>query len=224
MDDTAPTQTGGSGEQTRLALIEEALALFGSKGFDATSTREIAARAGVNIGSIAYHFGGKEGLREACAGHIVERMRMTIGPMLADGVSVPTGREAALALLDAVFERMIRFVTASREAGPIVQFVLREMSQPSAAFDIVYDGVFAPVHKRLCQLWEAATGEPAESETARLAVFTLVGQVIYFRIGREAVLRRMDWGSIGSAEAEKIAEVARSNIAAILAARRGGQS
>ncbi len=62
-------------EQTRAALIHAALQLFGSKGFDATSTREIAALAKANIGSIAYHFGGKEGLRLAAADYIVETIQ-----------------------------------------------------------------------------------------------------------------------------------------------------
>ena len=54
-------------DMTRDALVRAALKLFGRQGFDGTSTREIAAEAKANIGSIAYHFGGKEGLRAACA-------------------------------------------------------------------------------------------------------------------------------------------------------------
>jgi AcrR family transcriptional regulator len=40
-------------EQTRTALVHAALKLFGRQGFDGTSTREIAAEAKANIGSIA---------------------------------------------------------------------------------------------------------------------------------------------------------------------------
>ena len=40
---------------TRAALVRAALTLFGRQGFDGTSTREIAAEAKANIGSIAYH-------------------------------------------------------------------------------------------------------------------------------------------------------------------------
>ncbi|TIX80566.1 MAG: TetR family transcriptional regulator, partial [Mesorhizobium sp.] len=54
-------------DMTRAALVRAALKLFGRQGFDGTSTREIAAEAKANIGSIAYHFGGKEGLRAAAA-------------------------------------------------------------------------------------------------------------------------------------------------------------
>src|SRR6185312_5140782 len=68
-------KTTQSAEQTRQALIRAGLELFGEKGFDGTSTRQLAAAAKANIGSIAYHFGSKEGLRAACAGFIVETIK-----------------------------------------------------------------------------------------------------------------------------------------------------
>jgi AcrR family transcriptional regulator len=215
-----------SADQTRIALVHAGLKLFGSKGFDGTSTRDIAALANANIGSIAYHFGGKEGLREACAAHIVDTVRNIAGQALSarsEENPVSSGPEAAKAQLLATLERMASFIIARPEAGEIVQFVLRELSHPTAALDIIYQGVFEPTHRRLCQIWEQATGEPAESDRTKITVFTLIGQVIYFRIGREAVLRRMGWPDIGAAEAEAIVNVAKDNLAAVLEARKGGK-
>ena len=57
----------------------------------------------------------------------------------------------------------------------------------------IYNGVFEPTHARLCQIWADATGEDAESDRTKITVFTMIGQVVYFRIGREAVMRRMGW-------------------------------
>lgn len=210
---------------TRAALVQAALKLFGRQGFDGTSTREIAAEARANIGSIAYHFGGKEGLRTAAADFIVETIQTVAGPALGNAQApAPVGPEAAQAQLFAALERMVGFVVASPQAGEIVQFILRELSHPTAALDRIYDGVFEPSHRRLCQLWEQATGEPAESEATRLTVFTLIGQVIYFRIGREAVMRRMGWPDIGAAEAAKVVAVTSGNLKAILAARKGAKT
>ncbi|MER8375285.1 CerR family C-terminal domain-containing protein [Mesorhizobium sp. M1338] len=208
-------------EMTRAALVQAALKLFGRKGFDGTSTREIAAEAHANIGSIAYHFGGKEGLRTAAADFIVETIQTVAGQALGNmQATAPGSPEAAQMQLFAALERMVGFVVASPQAGEIVQFLLRELSHPTAALDRIYDGVFEPTHRRLCQLWEQATGEPAESEAARLTVFTLIGQVIYFRIGREAVMRRMGWHDIGAAEAAKVVAATSGNLKAILAARK----
>jgi len=214
-----PRQEAPPAEQTRAALVAAALKLFGRQGFDGTSTREIAAEAKANIGSIAYHFGGKEGLRIAAADHIVDTIQAVAGQALGAAATAPSSQEAARAQLFAVLEGMVSFIVASPQAGEIVQFVLRELSHPTAALDRIYAGVFEPTHRRLCQVWEQATGEPAESEATKLTVFTVIGQVIYFRIGREAVLRRMGWREIGKAEAAKVVAVATDNLKAMLAAR-----
>ena len=227
--DPAPTvQTPpSSADLTRLALIRAALTLFGSKGFDGTSTRDIAALANANIGSIAYHFRGKDGLRLAAADHIVQTIQAIAGQAMGNLDATMTARlepDAARAQLIGALERMITFIVASPEAGEVVQFVLRELSQPTAALDRIYSGVFEPVHKRLCMLWEQATGEPAESDRTKLTVFTLIGQVVYFRIGREAVRRRMGWAEIGPKQASDILDVARSNLVAVLEGRKGQPS
>src|SRR5262245_42727567 len=212
-----------SSEQTRQALIRAALKLFGSKGFDGTSTREIAAAANANIGSIAYHFGGKEGLRAACANFIVETIQRIAVQALNPESGPPKGEAAATAQLNAALDRMVTFIVAAPEAGEIVQFVLRELAHPTAALDIIYGGVFEPTHRRLCRLWAEATGEEAESERTKISVFTMIGQVIYFRIGRAAVLKRMGWSDVGPNQAAAILAVASENLAAMLAARKGKQ-
>jgi AcrR family transcriptional regulator len=225
-DAKKPRRETSPAEPTRAALVQAALKLFGRQGFDGTSTREIAAEAQANIGSIAYHFGGKEGLRAAVADYIVETVQAVAGQALAVGQAPASGQaapagdpEAARAQLFAAIEGVVGFVVAQPQAGEIVQFLLRELQHPTAALDRIYDGVFEPTHRRLCHLWEQATGEPAESERTRLTVFTLIGQVIYFRIGREAVKRRMGWHDIGAAEAAKVVAVTTDNLSAMLAAR-----
>jgi AcrR family transcriptional regulator len=224
-DQSNPKQQASapSAEQTRQALIRAALNLFGTKGFDGTSTREIAAAAEANIGSIAYHFGGKEGLRAACANFIVETIQTIAAQALKPQADAPRGEAAATAQLNAALERMVTFIVAAPEAGEIVQFVLRELAHPTSALDTIYDGVFAPTHKRLCQVWADATGENAESDRTKLTVFTMIGQVIYFRIGRAAVLKRMGWSDVGPQQAAAILAVAKQNLAAMLAARKGLQ-
>ena len=223
---TAP-RPASPADQTREALVLAALRLFGRQGFDGTSTREIAAAANANIGSIAYHFGGKDGLRMAAADHIVETIQAVAGPVLGhidQSLDAGMDGDAAHRQLSAAVERMVGFIVARPEAGEIVQFMLRELAHPTAALDRIYAGVFEPTHKRLCRVWEVATGEPAESDRTRITIFTLIGQVIYFRIAREPVMRRMGWSDIGPQEAAQVVDVAKSNLDAILAARKGGQS
>ena len=58
----ATEDEAGDGRQR---LLKTALKLFGEKGFDSVTVREIAAASSVSIGLIKHHFGSKEGLRTA---------------------------------------------------------------------------------------------------------------------------------------------------------------
>jgi AcrR family transcriptional regulator len=200
-------------ENTRRAIIEAGLRGFGSRGYAATSTREIAALAGTNVASIAYHFGGKEGLRTACAEHIVA----TMGAVLdSDGAEdEATDAETARRRLTDLMDRMVNFLLLRPEAGIIAGFMVREMAQPSPALDAIYDGLIARVHPRLCRLWADATGRDADSAGVKLAVFGMIGQIVYFHLGRPVVTRRLGWSGIGPAEAQAIA----GTLAATLRAR-----
>ena len=217
--DSDASGTSRSAESTRAALTEAGLKLFGEKGYAATSTREIAAKAKANIGSIAYHFGGKEALRDACAEHIVKTVRGFAEPTIM-AAPLPADASAAEEQLCAAIQRISGFLLASPETAGFVRFILRELQYPTTALDIIYHGVFEPVHKLLCRFWATATGEEAESEDVKIAVFTMIGQLVYFRIGREAVMRRLNWAELGQDETRKISQAVAVNIKAAIAARR----
>ena len=89
-----PRRETSPADLTRAALVRAALKLFGRQGFDGTSTREIAGEAQANIGSIAYHFGSKEGLRAAAADFIVETIQAVAGQALGAGQAPGNGQAA----------------------------------------------------------------------------------------------------------------------------------
>src|ERR1700754_2298391 len=70
------------GDETRLRIIEAAIELFGERGFESASTREIAARAGVNAPALQYYFENKEGVYRACAEHLADEAWTTFGPVI----------------------------------------------------------------------------------------------------------------------------------------------
>ena len=218
-DPSSPPPGRASAEKTRAALIEAGLKLFGEKGFAAASTREIAAEAGANIGSIAYHFGGKGELRDACARHIVATIAAFAEPVFA-AEKLPDDPAAAEAQLRLAAGRMAGFLVTAPEVSGFVQFILREIQHPGPAFDIIYAGLVEKVHHRLCAIWAAASGDDPESDRTKIAVFTMIGQTVYFRIAREAVMRRMGWSEVGPAEAGLITATVLDNVLAALAAHK----
>ena len=58
----APTDTGAS---ARERILAEAERVFGARGFEGASMRELAEAAGVPLALVSYHFGSKEGVYRA---------------------------------------------------------------------------------------------------------------------------------------------------------------
>lgn len=67
-----------SDQDTKKKIVEASTYLFGVKGYDGTSTREIAQRAGVNIASLNYHFKSKQGLLQEVTAVIIEEFKTKI--------------------------------------------------------------------------------------------------------------------------------------------------
>ena len=71
------------GEHSRAAIFEAALALFQVRGYEATTMRAIAERAGVSLGSSYHYFASKEHLVLEFYRHTHQLHLAAIGPLLA---------------------------------------------------------------------------------------------------------------------------------------------
>src|SRR5690349_346575 len=65
-----PANRSDRGEQTRAAIAAAAQELFLERGYDKTTMRAVADRAGVSIGNAYYYFASKEHLVQAFYDHV----------------------------------------------------------------------------------------------------------------------------------------------------------
>ncbi|OWU83981.1 hypothetical protein ATO6_16390 [Oceanicola sp. 22II-s10i] len=212
------TESPRSSTDTRTRLIEAALKLFGRDGYDGASTRAIAGQADTNVASIAYHFGGKEGLRDAC----IEALAARITEAWGDAGEAPRAAtpETAARMLERILRGMASVMATAPEARDLVAFVVRDITGAGSMSDRFYAQVIEPRHKALCSLWAMATGQNAEADEVRLTVFAMVGQVLYFNVASPLVARRMGWSAIGPAEAGVIADTVVANLHAAIERHR----
>lgn len=206
---------------TKEALIQAAFQLFAEKGYAGASTREIASAANTNIASITYHFGGKAGLRTACAETIVERisnMRDTLDPE-----SLPTIVNDTETMFEHMVLRQAYILLSWEEAELMIRFLFREAHEKGAAFEHIYSKFFGPIFGFFHQLFLDATGltndEHDETET-KIIVFSVIAQIAYFRIGEPVVVRHMGWNGYGPDETLRILSVIQSNVRSIIATHR----
>ncbi|MEP7321616.1 MAG: TetR family transcriptional regulator [Saprospiraceae bacterium] len=86
--------------------MESAEILFSENGFDGTSVRDIAEKAGVNLAMISYYFGSKEKLMESIFHYRSERLTDQLNQMLRD--SLMSSMEKINNLIDSYIDKFLQ--------------------------------------------------------------------------------------------------------------------
>ncbi|GGX94593.1 TetR family transcriptional regulator [Litchfieldella qijiaojingensis] len=181
-------------DNTQEKLIQAGIRLFGELGYKATTTRMIADAAEANIGSIAYYFDNKHGLYLAAAryiaGQLRQRLRLDEATMANDAEGKPD-RQTAMAALQDMTRRMVKVFTADDECRQWLLFVIREQATPTEAFDILHTQAFGTVQATLSTLIAILTERSRDDQRVIVETHTLIGQIVFFLICREPLLRRL---------------------------------
>lgn len=198
------------GEQTREALLESAIEIFGRDGFHAASNRNLAKHAGVNQALIGYHFGGKQGLYLAVFEVIAEQIAGTMQPLVTEIQNVLGSIEGNSAdHLDTYVQCMEKILFAfailtTKEKISWARLVLREQQEPTEAFELLFNGVMGKVLGTLTRLVSLVTGKTEDDPSTRICALTLIGQVLVFRAANAAALRHMQWTHVHENELDII--------------------
>lgn len=173
----------------RQELLRAAARLFRQQGFAATSTRDIAAAAGMRSGSPFYHFENKEALLAAV---MLEGMRWATGRQ-AGAMHAATARGQALSARDClrVLVRNHLEVLLGPESDfiPVMLYEWRSLSELEReavnGLRREYEAVWVPVLQALCDGGELR-GDPS---LARLMIFGALNWAVqWFEPGRRATL------------------------------------
>lgn len=132
---------------TKQKLLDAALDAFSENGFKGTSTRDIAARAGVHHPLITYHFSNKDRLWRSAVKYVFRDFITALRAAQEDHVSdCPKARFAA----------MIRIYVHYAAGHPALhKIILQESSNPSDRLDWLSENFLRP-------LAEASSGHIAE--------------------------------------------------------------
>jgi AcrR family transcriptional regulator len=207
-------------ERARGRLFAAALEIFGRKGPEGATVREIARAAGQNVAAIAYYFGGKQKLYRAVIEGIVAGILRTLEDVLRQVDALrQSGRrspEQAAQLIEECLRTIYLRLLSRDDAVAIVQLVVREQLAPSPAFSILYEKGFRHLHETLCFLAGMALGRDPRDQATILRTHMLMGQVYFFAMSREAILRRAGWKSLEGRNAELVTELLKEHLERLL--------
>lgn len=178
------------GARTRERLRREALRLFAVKGLDGVGIRELAEAAGTNIASIAFHFGGKDGLYAA----VIEDVAGELAGLHRAALEA-AGRESGAAGDDApararrIVEKLVVGLLTSNRSQWMSLLLQREFITPTASFERIYAEAVEPTLAALSALAGAATGGDAASPDNRVLAFSLFIMASAFSRNKNTFLR-----------------------------------
>ena len=113
-------------ENSRNALIVAAGALFAENGVSGTNVRSIAARAGVNVALINYHFGNKDGLVNAVIDFVLEAYRHYMpDEFIKNNPELWESRAGQRKIVMYMVEQAFEFIRPRRENPWINTFIMR---------------------------------------------------------------------------------------------------
>ena len=168
---------------TRDRLLKSAEMLFAQKGYDAVSVREITNVAKCNLAAVNYHFGNKKALylsvfRERWMPR-AQRNRACFEKNLAG-----CGDTSPASVIQSLAEALIKGPLTDKERLVHFQLMIREMTKPTEAFEIVMEETMKPSFEGLGQLLQPYLHESIDEERTLLNILSIFSMVLYFNFAR----------------------------------------
>lgn len=166
------------GDATRARIIEAAGQLFGDQGLAETTSKAIAAKAEVDLASINYHFGSRDGLYEAV---LAEAHRRLVS--LEELQAIVSAAETPQARLRKLIELIVS--RSMGERGWNAHVLARELLSPTTHLDVLFQEEMPPKFRLVAGLFAELTGlSPGDPALIRCAVSTGAPCAVLFVMGR----------------------------------------
>jgi AcrR family transcriptional regulator len=214
------------GEETRRRILATALEMFAEQGYEATSTRLLAERAGVNLPAIPYYFGSKEGLYRAVVALCQDHTEAFMAPVTTKAQALLEKKDATPdALIDAlcdIFDRFVVLVSCGEQVEARRRLWARAEVERTPVLEMMKEGgrrqIFDPCAALVGRLFGQSVDDPATV----LRTLALFGQATIFC--HTGVRQILDEGRFDEDRVAAVCALVRSQTRAILRAALNGKA
>lgn len=148
-------------ERTRREIEQQAMALFASKGYSATSLQDIATAAGCSKATVLYHFNGKPAVLAA----VLAPSRAALREVVEEAAQLPPVQAQELAI-----RRFSELAVTFRGLIAVLQDVLPTMGEMPEFAGLVADGL------QLTAIMAGTADDQLELDVATFAINGLLGE------------------------------------------------
>ena len=169
-------------------ILYEAETLFAERGFYAVTVREITRAACCNLAAVNYHFGNKQNLYmevfrclwKPRAKRVLARFESALGAR----------REMTLAgIVQSMAEAFIKGPLSDEERLRHAQLMIREMANPTEAFEMIVSDVIGPFQHKLVKLIRPFMSSDMSPVALLLHIQSITSMVTHFNFARNPVMR-----------------------------------
>ena len=176
--------------QSRDLILDAAELLFATKGFAATTIKQIAAAAGVNSALLYYYFDSKETLYR-------ETLRRILATMSGRGLEVLDHQASP----SQAIRSLVGFQSAFLGSRPhLPRLLARELAgQETPDAMPMFGELLAGLFRRLCEIIRDGQrqGDFRADTTPEFAAISTISQVAYLHIARPGISRLLGHGANG---------------------------
>lgn len=161
---------------TKARILEAAEEVFASEGFEGASTREIAAKAGVNISSLHYHWKSKETLYYA----VFQSIYNQLIEISRDSLLLATARgESPRAVSEASVGRAFDYFAANPN---IPRLLLRRILENEEFGEAIERDILLPSWKEFAGWVKGYGGKKIRNSEAQILILTLHSALLLFTL------------------------------------------
>ena len=170
-------------------ILNNAESLFAQKGFRGVTVREIINAANCNLSAVNYYFGNKKNLYlEVFRARLIPRSKRMC-ERFKKFLCRRQPSDSPAAVVEALAQAFLEGPLSDDERQRHYQLMVREMSQPGEAFDLVFEHVMQPLLQDLSRRLRLVITEEIEEERLILNIESILGMIIHFNYFRPAITR-----------------------------------
>jgi len=173
-----PRTSTPRGDVAKERILQHAVQIFSQRGFDGFTTRELSAKAKVNIAAINYYFGHKQGLYDAAVVDVHRRLKergeqifaAEVAPLLFER---PAGKPPTLdaQLLEVIVRRVYQ---GGRQESAGVRLLVRQVLDAGHLPSQVEPQHFLPGSEMAIGVFASALGVSPERARTNLVAFNFL--------------------------------------------------
>jgi len=170
-------------------ILNNAESLFAQKGFRGVTVREIINAANCNLSAVNYYFGNKKNLYlEVFRARLIPRSQ-SMCERFKKFLGQRQPSDSPAAVVEALAQAFLEGPLSDDERRCHYQLMVREMSQPGEAFDLVFEHVMQPLLQDLSRRLRLVITEEIEEERLILNIESILGMIIHFNYFRSVITR-----------------------------------